>query len=130
MVQRKPQMTMLSSITTTASKQVLPFRMVLDSIVDLVRGSSKDDTLDRLMILKKALRDKGGIALIACPLEYGEFRDYENTLFDGVIEVRCERTGNGWKRKLVFVNIKGSGEPPEEFIIAPVEEIPTALSVD
>ncbi|MGA1866137.1 MAG: hypothetical protein ACMUFK_01575 [Thermoplasmatota archaeon] len=126
----KPHLEILSKITEISSKQVLPFNLVLDSIADLVEETSREEVVDRLRILKKALREKGGMALVGCPLSYQVFSDQENTLFDAVIEVRAERTADGWSRTLTFLNIKGSGEPPEEWQITTNKEVPAALEIE
>ncbi|MBN1540390.1 MAG: hypothetical protein JW939_09620 [Candidatus Thermoplasmatota archaeon] len=125
----KPHLEMLSKITEISYKQILPFSLVLDSIVDLVEETSREEVVDRLRILKKALREKGGIALVGCSLGYQGFSGYENTLFDAVIEVKAERKADGWSRTLTFVNIKGSGELPEEWPITVTKDVPAALEV-
>lgn len=130
MIDKKSHMRMLAAITSTSMKQVLPFRMVVDSINDLVLDSSKGDVIDRILLLKKALRENGGIALIGSPINFTELHDQEQTLFDAVIEVTTERQGEVWTRKLTLMNVKGSGEPPEEWQLDSMKDIPTALSVD
>jgi archaellum biogenesis ATPase FlaH len=129
-IDKKSHMRMLAAITSTSMKQVLPFRMVVDSIADLVLDSSKEDVIDRLMVLKKALRENGGLALIGCPLNFMDLKDQEQTLFDAVIEVTAEKKDNQWFRSLTLTNIKGSGEPPIEWEVESAQDIPSALSVD
>ena len=129
-VSRNPRMRILSIITDISSKQVLPFRMVMDSLPDLVEETSKREVVDRLRILKGSLRENGGMVLVGCPLDYVMFSDLDSTLFDAVIEVKADKRGDAWFRSLTFMNVKGSGEPPEEFSISQVKEIPTALAVD
>jgi KaiC/GvpD/RAD55 family RecA-like ATPase len=130
MIDKKSHMRMLAAITSTSMKQILPFRMVVDSIVDLVMDSTREDVIDRLMVLKKALREKGGLALIGCPMEFTDLRDQEQTLFDAVIEVTAEKRNDMWSRTMVLKNIKGSGEPPIELEVESIGDIPSALSVD
>lgn len=130
MIERKSHMRMLAAITSTSIKQVLPFRMVVDSIADLILDSSKVDVMDRMMLLKKALKDKGGMALIGCPIDFTDLKDQEQTLFDAVIEVKAERQEDIWTRNLTLKNVKGSGDPPEVWHLESIKDIPTALSVD
>jgi hypothetical protein len=130
MIEGRSQMKMLATITSTSLKQVLPFRMVIDSVVDLFVDVSVDDVVDRLMLLKKALREKGGVALIGCPIDFTGLHDHELTLFDAVIEVRAEEQNAVWGRKLTLKNIKGSGDPPEAWPVESIMDIPSALSVD
>ncbi|MFW3145650.1 MAG: hypothetical protein ACMUIE_02425 [Thermoplasmatota archaeon] len=126
----KPHLGMLAVLTTAATKQVLPFWLVLDSLNDLIELTGPEELLDRLMVLKRYLKIKGGIAMIACPVDWDELRYHETTFFDAVIEVRAEKKGEAWTRKLVIKNNKGSGNPPEEWPITMVKDIPTALSMD
>jgi archaellum biogenesis ATPase FlaH len=130
MIDTKPNMRMMAAITSTSIKQVLPFRMVVDSISDLVKDSSKMDVIDRLMVLKKALRENGGLALVGAPLDFSDLKDHEQTLFDAVIEVKAEKRGDLWSRSLTLKNVKGSGEPPMVWDVESMKDIPTALSVD
>ena len=130
MIEKKSHMRMLAAITSTSLKQVLPFRMVVDSIADLVKDSSKEEVIDRMMLLKKALREKGGLALVGCPIDFSELSDQEQTLFDAVVEVTAVKQGDLWLRTLTLRNVKGSGEPPEVWRVDSMTDIPTALSVD
>ncbi|MGA1819430.1 MAG: hypothetical protein ACMUHU_00310 [Thermoplasmatota archaeon] len=125
-----PHKKVLSILSEISSKQVLPFRMVIDSLVDMVEETSFEEIVDRLRILKRSTRENQGLVMVGCPLEYDVFRDLEQTLFDAVIEVRADKRGEAWFRTLSFVHVKGSGDPPEEWQISAVKEIPTALSVD
>ncbi|MBN1390118.1 MAG: hypothetical protein JXA22_05695 [Candidatus Thermoplasmatota archaeon] len=125
-----PHLEILSKLTEIITKQVLPFRLVLDSLVDLVEETSSEEVIDRMRMLKKALREKGGLALIGCPLDDHGLSGQETTLFDAVIEVRAEKRGNNWSRSFTFLNIKGSIEPPEEFPITMTTDIPTAMEVE
>lgn len=121
---------MLSRISALCQKQVLPFRMVLDSLIDLVERTSGEEVCQRISILKNALKEKGGLVILAAPLDWPFLRERETTLFDAVLEMKAEKSGGIWKRTLVVKNVKGSGEPPEEFEISSVKEIPEAMSID
>ncbi|MGA1792435.1 MAG: hypothetical protein ACMUHM_00635 [Thermoplasmatota archaeon] len=123
-------MKVLSTLSDISSKQVLPFRMVIDTLVDLVEESSPEEIIDRLRILKRSIRENQGLVIVGCPQGYDVFQDLEQTLFDVIIEVKAEKRGEAWFRTLSFAHIKGSGEPPEEWQISTVKDIPTALSVD
>ncbi|MFO8051053.1 MAG: hypothetical protein R6V01_05070 [Thermoplasmatota archaeon] len=120
----------LSELSTTATRQVLPFWFVLDSINDIIGISTFEDVLHRLMILKSAIREKGGNALIAAPIDSDLLCDHETTFFDGVIETTAEKKGEAWSRKLTIMNVKGKGSLPQEWTINTVKEVPTAISVD
>lgn len=126
----KTHLSMLSALTTAATKQVLPFWFVLDSLHDLVELTDPEELLDRLRVLKRYLKIKGGVAVIACPLDWHGLKHHETTFFDAIVEVKVEKKGEAWYRKLVILNNKGSGNPPEEWQITMIKDIPTALSMD
>jgi KaiC/GvpD/RAD55 family RecA-like ATPase len=127
---KHPQQRMLSTLTISANRQILPFWFVLDSISDMANITDMKELLMRLMILKRSIQQNGGIALLGIPLNCDIFKELETTFFDGVIEVRAERTGETWSRKLCITNIKGKGTPPEEWTINLAKDIPTALSME
>jgi len=120
----------LSELTSATTKQVLPMRLVLDSVADLFGLCPVKDVIERMRIIKRSLREKGGIAVMGAPLGWDGLSGLENTLFDSVIEVRAEKKGESWTRTLTIRNIKGSPFPPEEWPISYTKEIPTALSMD
>jgi KaiC/GvpD/RAD55 family RecA-like ATPase len=120
----------LSRISALCQKQVLPFRMVLDSLIDLVYRTSEEEVLKRIWVLKNALREKGGMVILAAPLDWPFLKERETTLFDAVIEMDTVKTGGVWKRILLIKNVKGSGEPPEELEVSSLKEIPEAMSID
>jgi len=126
----KTHLHMLAEISAFSGKQIMPYWLVIDSISDLAKGSELEDVVDRIRILKESVHDRGGLVLIGCPLAWDGLKEHETTLFDAVLEVEALREGEKWTRKLRIINIKGSGEPPEEFAITPSKDIPTALSVD
>lgn len=127
---RSADQLILSTLTTTATSQVLPFWLVLDSLVDVVNITGLEEAFHRLMILKRTIKEKNGIALIGCPIDCDLLWDHETTFFDAVIEVFAESKGEVWVRKLRISNVKGSGAPPEEWEINVVKDIPTAISMD
>ncbi|MEA3559234.1 MAG: hypothetical protein U9R75_08285 [Candidatus Thermoplasmatota archaeon] len=127
---KHPEQAMLSTLTISANRQVLPFWFVLDSISDIAGMTEMKELLMRLMILKRSIQRNGGIALLGIPLNCDIFKEHETTFFDGVVEVRAERTGETWTRKLCITNIKGKGTPPEEWTIDLAKDIPTALSME
>jgi KaiC/GvpD/RAD55 family RecA-like ATPase len=122
--------TMLSKLSDIAQKQVLPFRLVIDSISDLSSYTEENEVEKRLRILKMALREKGGYALVAAPFEWDGFWNVESTLFDGIIEITASDTTGSWKRELIISNRKGSVDPPERWDVSLTKDIPTAKSLD
>jgi hypothetical protein len=125
----KTQLQMLAEISAFSSKQVLPFWLVIDSLADLVKESDVDEVMDRIRVLKESVQEKKGLVLIGCPLDWDMVLEYETTFFDAVVEAEAIKEGEKWVRRLRIINIKGSGEPPEEWSITPAQDIPTALSV-
>ena len=113
----------LASMSNAARKQVSSFRLVIESLPDLVAISSREEVHRRFIELKEVLREKNGTAIVGAPC--GVEDHWDLTLFDAFFEVRADRD----KRKLTLKNVRGSGEPPREW---PVEEqdIPSASPVD
>ncbi len=120
----------LSRITAISNKQILPFRMILDSLVDIVHHTSEEEVLKRIWIMKHTLKEKGGNVILASPLDCPFFKDLETTLFDAVIEVSADRSSGTWKRKFLLKNVKGSADPPDEWEITIQKEIPDAMSLE
>ncbi len=125
-----PHLRMLAAITITSVKQILPYRMVLDSVSDMVEESSREDVVDRLRILKSHVKERKGMILVACDLGWMGLDDHQTSLFDAVVEVIAEKDGENWSRTLTIKNVKGSGQPPEEWQVTPMKEIPSAISID
>lgn len=125
-----PGFTMLSRISNIAQNQVLPFRLILDSLSDLVLSSDPYEVEKRIRILKKTLKEKGGFALVAAPLDWDVFDDMETTLFDGVIEITAYETSSTWKREFKICNSKGMVELPEKWEVTILKDIPMAKSLE
>jgi KaiC/GvpD/RAD55 family RecA-like ATPase len=110
-------------------KQVLPFRLVIDSLVDLVRNTSIQEVEKRILLIKRAARDKQGTVILGAPLDWDEMRLIETTLFDAVISFRSDRTTGTWKRTMTLENLKGSISLPQEWEVTTLKSIPTAKSI-
>lgn len=121
---------LISMISSISRKQVLPFKLVIDSLYDLTDISNEREIERRIRIIKRSLREKGGTALIGAPLNWDGFRDREMTLFDGVMEVSADDSGGSWRRELLMKNIKGSSDPPERWDVTVLQNIPVARSLD
>jgi KaiC/GvpD/RAD55 family RecA-like ATPase len=120
----------LSRISSISQKQVLSFKLVLDSLSDLVRKTSVEEVETRLQIMKRALKERNGIAVIGAPLGWNSMKEMESTLFDAVFSLRADNSGGTWRRLLIMENLKGSPGPPEEWEVTTVRSIPTARSLD
>ncbi|MCU0799707.1 MAG: hypothetical protein MUC62_08560 [Candidatus Thermoplasmatota archaeon] len=120
---------MLSALTVVSSKQVLPFKLVIDSISDLAEHTSLEELKQRLHILKEALRDKKGWAFLGAPMDWDPWNGGDLTLFDAIIELRAVEGEGGPKRVLRFSHMKGSPDLPEELEVTFEQSIPSALSV-
>jgi KaiC/GvpD/RAD55 family RecA-like ATPase len=119
----------LSVISSICMKQVLPFRLVIDSLVDLVRNTSIQEVEKRILLIKRAARDKQGTVILGAPLDWDEMRLIETTLFDAVISFRSDRTTGTWKRTMTLENLKGSISLPQEWEVTTLKSIPTAKSI-
>ncbi|OYT44478.1 hypothetical protein B6U90_05175 [Thermoplasmatales archaeon ex4484_6] len=120
----------LARVSSLSQRQVLPFRLVLDSISDLVSWTSEEEVIKRLRILRSALLEKGGVAIMAAPLKWNGFRNVDTTLFDAILTMAADRSSGTWKRTLTLENVKGSTELPREWEITTVSDIPVAESLD
>ncbi len=119
----------LAQVSSVAQKQILPFKLVLDSVMDLVRKTSLDEVEDRIQILKKVVKEKEGIAILAVPLGFEGLKDIETTLFDAIITVRADKSSGAWKRTVTLENLKGSSIPPTEWELGHLRNIQTAKSL-
>jgi len=119
----------LSMLSSICLKQVLPFRIVMDSMVDLVRKTSLEEVENRLQIMKRVAREKDGTVIIGAPLHWDELGSLENTLFDAVITFQTEKTTGTWKRTMTLMNMKGSTSVPVEWEVTTIQSIPTARSI-
>lgn len=119
----------LSVISSICMKQVLPFRLVIDSLVDLVRNTSLEEVEKRILLIKKASREKEGTVLLGSPLDWDEMKLLETTLFDAVISFRSDRTTGTWKRTMTLENLKGAVSVPVEWEVTTMKSIPTAKSL-
>lgn len=120
---------MLSALTVVSSKQVLPFKLVLDSISDLAEHTSLGELKQRLYILKEALRDKKGTAFLGAPLGWDPWNGSDMTLFDAILELRVVQGERGSKRVLRLSHMKGSPDLPQELEVTFEQDVPSALSV-
>jgi hypothetical protein len=107
----------LSTLTDRALKQVLPFRISIDSISDLVSATSEKEVKDRLMIMRDVLGQVGGNALIGAPIGSEIFLGLENYLFDAIIETVAVRKGSTWERILTLTHLRNSTSPPQQWTI-------------
>jgi len=120
---------MLSALTVVSSKQVLPFKLVLDSLSDLAEHTSLGELKQRVHILKEALRDRKGYAFLGAPLDWDPWNGSDLTLFDVILELRAVEGEDGSRRVLRVSHIKGSPDLPQEFEVTFETSIPAALSV-
>jgi KaiC/GvpD/RAD55 family RecA-like ATPase len=105
----------LSRISSISMKQVLPFRMVVDSLVDLVRKATLYEVESRIQILKRAVKEKNGTVILGAPLDWDGMKEIELTLFDAVFHLSGDKSSGTWKRILTLHNLKGSPLNPDEW---------------
>jgi KaiC/GvpD/RAD55 family RecA-like ATPase len=120
----------LARITSLVSNQVLPFRLIVDSIADLVRKTSPVEVENRIHILKENLKERGGIVIFASPIGWDCFKDMETTLFDALIDLKADNSSGTWKRSMEVRNLKGSSMTPTEWEVTTVRNIQKAMSID
>jgi KaiC/GvpD/RAD55 family RecA-like ATPase len=119
----------LSMISTTASKQVMPFRMAIDTLSDLVMISGEDEVWRRFLILRGVLRKYGGMVMVGLPEE--DMVEFPiSTIFDAILDIRAERTDEGWTRSMTVSHIRNSLVIPEDLEISEVNELPRAKSLE
>lgn len=108
---------MLSMVTLASTKQVMPFRLALDSLQDLIRTGSEDEIVPRLMILRKVVRSVQGTALIGAPLDWNGLHGKEMSLFDCLLEARSVKGLTGFERRLSLTHLRNDPLPPDEWPI-------------
>jgi len=107
----------LSVITEIALKQVLPFRLALDSLSDLVSETSAGEVIPRLRILSGVLRKVGGNALVGAPAGWTTLGHSEHLIFDAIVEVRSVRSGASWERTLTLAHLRNAPIPPQQWSV-------------
>lgn len=115
MEDRKNKRNILSYISSSSSKQFLPFTLVLDSLDDLLDEYDRNDISTRLLILKKALRTIGGIAVFGASLDSTLLNVREIRIFDCLMEAEAILEDNGWSRKLRIVHRRNDPLLPTEW---------------
>ncbi len=119
----------LSRINSTARKQTVPFKMVIDSLADLVRLSSREEIRDRLGLLKQSLREMNGVAMVGAPVGNCESDVKDLAVFDAIFEVRAELVDGKWKRNLTLLHNRNDPSPPEVWELETINPIPSAISL-
>ncbi|MDG6225052.1 MAG: hypothetical protein QCI82_06020 [Candidatus Thermoplasmatota archaeon] len=107
----------LSEITNSAAKQVLPFTLVLDSLDDLTEHYATSEVFDRLTILRRLLRSVNGIALIGSSMNIDPLKGKEVRLFDSILEAEAMKVGDDWERRLRLVHKRGDASLPREWAL-------------
>lgn len=105
----------LSRITSSSSKQVLPFTLVFDSLDDLLEEYDASDISTRLIILKRAIRAVGGIAVFGTSLNSVLSNGSEVRLFDCLMEAEAVRDESGWHRRLRILHRRDDPSLPMEW---------------
>lgn len=119
----------LSMISTTASKQVMPFRMAIDTLSDLVMIAGEEEVWKRFLILRSVLKEYGGMVMVGLPEE--DMVEFPiSTVFDAILDIRAERDGDGWTRTMTISHVRNSLVKPQDLQISEVSDLPRALSLD
>ncbi|MGA1821570.1 MAG: hypothetical protein ACMUIG_03485 [Thermoplasmatota archaeon] len=119
----------LSILSTTASKQVMPFRMAVDTLSDLVMTAGEEEVWKRFLIIRGVLRKYGGLVFVGLPEE--DMVDFPiSTMFDAILDIKAVRNEDGWSRVMTVTHVRNSLVKPEDLRITEVTDIPQALSLD
>ncbi len=120
----------LSRINSTASKQTVPFKMVIDSLADLVLLSSKEEVRDRLRLLRQSLREMNGIAMVGAPIGNHETDISDLTVFDAIFEIQADLVDGKWRRTLTLLHNRNDPDLPEVWELETINPIPSAISLE
>ena len=118
----------MAKISTTAIKQVTPYRFVIDDFGDIISICPVTELKKRLLILRKSLRQNRGVGVLGILGKNSDLKDLMN-VFDGILKMEVRKGEGSLDRYLVIKHLKNDLSVPKSLKVDENGNIPKALSI-